>query len=282
MIPFMTEDIYQNIVRTCDKTAPESVHLCSFPMVDESKIDPALEAAMEEVRNIVSLGRAARNGANIKNRQPLGVMYVKADATLDETYLSIVEDELNIRSVVFVQDTDELMSYQFKPQMRTLGPKYGKKLGAIRTALSELDGNAAKRELDEQGSLKLTIDGEEIVLSPDDVLIEAVQKAGLYSVSDNGVTVALDTTLTDELIEEGFVREMVSKLQTMRKDAGFEVTDHIHVTMQAAKSWSRSSTPTVIRLPPMCWPILSKPPHPPAIPLNGISTAKKPRLVWKR
>lgn len=235
MIPFMTEDIYQNIVRTCDKTAPESVHLCSFPVADESKIDPALEAAMEEVREIVSLGRAARNGANIKNRQPLGVMYVKADAALDEMYLSIVEEELNIRSVEFVQDADELMSYHFKPQMRTLGPKYGKKLNAIRTALSELDGNAAKRELDEQGTLKLTIDEEEIALSADDVLIEAVQKAGLFSVSDNGVTVALDTTLTEELIEEGFVREMVSKLQTMRKDAGFEVTDHIRVTMQGSE-----------------------------------------------
>ena len=235
MIPFMTEDIYQNIVRTCDKTAPESIHLCFFPEVDEAQIDEALEAAMDEVRSIVSLGRAARNGANIKNRQPLGAMYVKAESALEAEYVSIVEEELNVRRVVFVQDANELMSYSFKPQMRTLGPKYGKKLGAIRTALANLDGSAAKQALDAEGVLKLDIGGEVLELAAEDLLIEAVQKPGLYSVSDNGVTVALDTTLTEELIEEGFVREMVSKLQTMRKDAGFEVMDHIVVTMEGSE-----------------------------------------------
>ncbi len=235
MIPFMTEDIYQNIVRTCDASAEESIHLCSFPEVNENWIDADLEAAMDEVRAVVTLGRAARNGSNIKNRQPLGTMYVKADAALGDEYVSIVEEELNIRSVVFVQDADDLMSYNFKPQMRTLGPKYGKKLGAIRNALAGLNGSAAKQELDANGVLKLDIGDDVIDLAAEDLLIEAVQKEGLFSVSDNGVTVALDTTLTEELIEEGFVREMVSKIQTMRKDAGFEVMDHITVTMQGSE-----------------------------------------------
>ena len=235
MIPFMTEDIYQNIVRTCDASAETSIHLCSFPEVNENWIDAELEAAMDEVRAVVTLGRAARNGSNIKNRQPLGTMYVKADAALGEDYVSIVEEELNIRNVVFVQDAGDLMSYNFKPQMRTLGPKYGKKLGAIRNALAGLNGSAAKQELDANGVLKLDIGDEVIELAVEDLLIEAVQKEGLFSVSDNGVTVALDTTLTEELIEEGFVREMVSKIQTMRKDAGFEVMDHITVTMQGSE-----------------------------------------------
>ena len=235
MIPFMTEDIYQNIVRTCDASAETSIHLCSFPEVNENWIDAELEAAMDEVRAVVTLGRAARNGSNIKNRQPLGTMYVKADAALGEDYVSIVEEELNIRNVVFVQDAGDLMSYNFKPQMRTLGPKYGKKLGAIRNALAGLNGSAAKQELDANGVLKLDIGDEVIELAAEDLLIEAVQKEGLFSVSDNGVTVALDTTLTEELIEEGFVREMVSKIQTMRKDAGFEVMDHITVTMQGSE-----------------------------------------------
>ena len=235
MIPFMTEDIYQNIVRTCDASAETSIHLCSFPEVNENWIDAELEAAMDEVRAVVTLGRAARNGSNIKNRQPLDTMYVKADAALGEDYVSIVEEELNIRNVVFVQDAGDLMSYNFKPQMRTLGPKYGKKLGAIRNALAGLNGSAAKQELDANGVLKLDIGDEVIELAVEDLLIEAVQKEGLFSVSDNGVTVALDTTLTEELIEEGFVREMVSKIQTMRKDAGFEVMDHITVTMQGSE-----------------------------------------------
>ena len=235
MIPFMTEEIYQNIVRTCDAAAETSIHLCSFPEVNENWIDADLEAAMDEVRAVVTLGRAARNGSNIKNRQPLGTMYVKADASLGDEYVSIVEEELNIRSVVFVQDAGDLMSYNFKPQMRTLGPKYGKKLGAIRNALAGLNGSAAKQELDANGVLKLDIGDEVIDLAAEDLLIEAVQKEGLFSVSDNGVTVALDTTLTEELIEEGFVREMVSKIQTMRKDAGFEVMDHITVTMQGSE-----------------------------------------------
>ena len=232
MIPFMAEDIYQNLVRSVDATAEESVHLCSFPEVKEEQIDLELEKNMDEVLNVVGLGRAARNGSNMKNRQPLAKMYVNADIKLDGYFKDIIEDELNIKEVIFVDAADELSDYNFKPQLKTLGPKYGKNLGEIRTALSELDGSAAKKELDANGNIKLNISIGEIELTADDLLIEAVQKTGLFSVSDFGVTVAIDTTLTPELIEEGFVREIISKIQTMRKDANFNVTDHIVISVE--------------------------------------------------
>ena len=232
MIPFMAEDMYQNLVRSVDKNAEESVHLCSFPEVNENHIDLELEKNMDEVLNIVGLGRAARNGANIKNRQPLAKMYVNADIKLEGYYKDIIEDELNIKNVIFVDAADELSDYNFKPQLKTLGPKYGKNLGEIRTALSELDGSKAKKELDADGHITLNISIGAIELTADDLLIEAVQKSGLFSVSDFGVTVAIDTTLTPELVEEGFVREIISKIQTMRKDADFNVTDHIIISVE--------------------------------------------------
>ncbi len=227
MIPFMTEDIYQNLVRTVDKSAPESIHLCDYPVADTSLIDKDLEAYMDEVLGVVALGRAARNTANIKNRQPLGRMFVAVPRELPEEYLEIVEDELNIRSVEFVNDSSSYVSYQFKPQLKTLGPKYGKLLGAIRGALQNLDGSQAKKQLDTDGAITLDISGEKIALGKEDLLIETVQKEGFRAESENGVTVILDTSLTPELIAEGFVREVVSKIQDMRKKAGFEVTDTI-------------------------------------------------------
>ncbi len=229
MIPFMTEDIYQNLVRSVDKTAPESIHLCDFPAVYEEQIDAQLEADMDEVMKIVVLGRAARNTANIKNRQPIGKMYVKADHVLAEYYVEIIEDELNVKSAEFVDDVRSFTTYSFKPQLKTVGPKYGKLLGKIRTALSEVDGNKAMDELKADGSLKFDFDGEQVVLTEEDLLIDMAQTEGYVSEADGGVTVALDTNLTPELIEEGFVREIVSKIQTMRKEAGFEVTDHIRI-----------------------------------------------------
>ena len=229
MIPFMAEDIYQNLVRELDPSAPISIHLCDFPEVKAEWINEELEANMEEVLQIVGLGRACRNGSNIKNRQPLGNMYVKANKDLDTYCTDIIKEELNIKNVQFVNDAADLLSYSFKPQMRTLGPKYGKQLGEIREALQGLDGSKAKDELDSNGVLKLTISIGEIELSEEDLLIETTQKEGYYSLSDFGVTVAIDTTLTEELITEGFVREIISKVQTMRKDAGFEVMDRINI-----------------------------------------------------
>ena len=229
MIPFMTEDIYQNLVRSIDKTAPESIHLCDFPAVDETMIDKQLESDMDEVLKIVVFGRAARNTANIKNRQPIGKMYVKAENKLSDFYVEIIEDELNVKSVEFVDDVRNFTSYSFKPQLKTVGPKYGKQLGNIRKALSEIDGNAAMDTLKADGALKFDFGGELVVLTEDDLLIEMAQTEGYVSEGDNYVTVALDTHLTPELLEEGFVRELVSKIQTMRKEAGFEVTDHINV-----------------------------------------------------
>lgn len=229
MIPFMTEDIYRNLVCHIDPSAPESVHLCDFPVAKTEWIDRKLEDDMELVLKVVALGRAARNGSNIKNRQPLSRMYVKCEQQLDQNYIEIIEGELNIREVCFVQDVSHFMTYCFKPQMRTLGPKYGKKLGEIRTALAEVDGNAAKNQLDTTGVLKLALSDGEVELKEEDLLIEAAQTPGYFSMTDNGITVAIDTTLTDELVEEGFVREIISKLQTMRKEAGFEVMDHIIV-----------------------------------------------------
>ena len=229
MIPFMAEDIYRNLVCNIYKDAPESVHLCEFPVVDESAIDTELEENMEELLDIVVMGRAARNGASMKNRQPLSTMYVQAKKELPSYCVEIIEDELNIKNVKFVNDMSEFSSYSFKPQLKTVGPKYGKFLGSIRTLLSEVDGNKAKKELDETGAIKFDVDGNEIVLTEEDLLIDIKQKEGYYSLSDKYTTVAIDTTLTDELIEEGFVNEVISKLQTMRKDSDFDVTDHIKV-----------------------------------------------------
>jgi isoleucyl-tRNA synthetase len=186
---------------------------------------------MKEVLDIVVMGRAARNNAALKNRQPLATMFVKAKNELSDFYLEIIEDELNIKEVKFVEDMSEFSSYSFKPQLKTVGPKYGKFLGKIRTILTELDGNKAKAELDENGALKFDIDGNEIVLTEEDLLIELKQKENYCSLSDRYTTVALDTNLTAELIEEGYVNEIISKLQTMRKDSGFNVTDHITVSV---------------------------------------------------
>ncbi|MDO5344128.1 MAG: isoleucine--tRNA ligase [Lachnospiraceae bacterium] len=232
MIPFMTEDIYQNIVRKVDPEAPESIHLCDFPKADDAKIDKELEDNMEEVLKIVVMGRACRNTANIKNRQPIGRMFVKAAHGLPEFFADIVKDELNVKAVTFTDDVRSFTSYTFKPQLKTVGPKYGKLLGGIRQALPALDGNAAMDELKANGCLKLDINGTEVVLTEEDLLIETAQMEGYVSEQDNEVTVVLDTNLTPELIEEGFVRELISKIQAMRKEAGFEVMDKIRLYAQ--------------------------------------------------
>jgi isoleucyl-tRNA synthetase len=235
MVPFITEEIYQNLVRSVDAAAPESIHLCDYPTADESMIDLQLEADMEEVLDIVVLGRSARNGASLKNRQPLSVMYVSADHELGGYYADIIRDELNLKDVQFTNDVSAYIDYKFKPQLKTLGPKYGRYLNEIRTLLSELDGHAAMDELNSTGSLKLSISTGEIALSKEDVLIESEQKDGFYTLTDSGVTVAISTVLTPELIEEGFVREVISKVQTMRKDSGFEVMDHIIVSVSGSE-----------------------------------------------
>ena len=227
MIPFMAEDIYQNLVRSIDKNAKESVHLCDFPVCDEKMIDKELESNMEELLDIVVLGRAARNASNIKNRQPIGNMFVKSAKVLPEFYLSIIADELNVKTVCFKDDVREYTSYSFKPQLKTVGPKFGKYLGKIRETLSNINGNEAMDELNKNGVLKIDVGSETIELEKDDLLISAAQVEGYASESDFGITVVLDTHLTDELIEEGFVREIISKIQTMRKDSGFEVMDNI-------------------------------------------------------
>ena len=229
MIPFMTEDIYQNLVRTVDKNAPESIHLCDFPEVKEEMIDEQLEKDMAEVLDIVVLGRAARNTSGIKNRQPIGQMFVKADSELNIFYKQIIEEELNVKNVEFMDDVSEFAGYTFKPQLRILGPKYGKQLGQISKALASINGNAAKKQLDTEGVLTIALNEDKIDLTPEELLITTTQKEGFVSQEDRGVTVVLDTNLTPELIEEGFVREIISKIQTMRKEAGFEVTDHITV-----------------------------------------------------
>ena len=229
MIPFMTEDIYRNLVRSIDKNAPESVHLCDFPTVEQNWIDKALEADMDEVLKIVVLGRAARNTANIKNRQPIGKMYVKAGHELSAFYVEIIEDELNVKSVEFTEDVRSFTSYSFKPQLKTVGPKYGRQLNNIRQALAQVDGNAAMDTLQAEGVLKFNFGGEEVVLAEEDLLIDMAQTPGYVSESNYNITVALDTNLTPELREEGFVRELISKIQTMRKEAGFEVMDHINL-----------------------------------------------------
>ena len=229
MIPFMTEDIYQNLVRSIDKDAPESIHLCDFPVVNENFIDKKLEDDMEDLLEVVVMGRACRNASNIKNRQPVGTMYVKAEFELSEFFIDIIADELNVKKVVFTDDVREFSSYSFKPQLKTVGPKFGKQLGEIRNALSSLDGNAAMDEVNDKGSLKLSLPSGEVVLEKDDLLIDVAQTEGYVSESDNKITVVLDTKLTPELLEEGFVREIISKVQTMRKEAGFEVMDKITV-----------------------------------------------------
>ncbi|MBO8463385.1 MAG: isoleucine--tRNA ligase [Firmicutes bacterium] len=231
MIPFMTEDIYQNLVRNIDKNAPESIHLCDFPEVKTEWIDAELEKDMDLVLKVVVLGRAARNGANIKNRQPIGTMFVKAETELPEFFKQIIEEELNVKEAIFTQDVSAFTTYSFKPQMRTVGPKYGKLLNGIRTALAEIDGNKAMDDLNTVGVLKLDIDGTPVELTMEDVLTEMTQKEGYVSETDNGITVVLDTNLTEELLEEGFVREVISKIQTMRKEADFEVMDHIRISV---------------------------------------------------
>ena len=231
MVPFITEDIYRNLVCSVDKNAPESIHLCDFPKVEETMIDTQLEKDMDEVLKIVVMGRAARNAANIKNRQPIGDMYVKAPAALSRFYVDIIEDELNVKKVTFAEDVSAFTTYSFKPQLRTVGPKYGKQLGGIQKTLAALDGSSAMDELNEKGMLKFDIDGTEVTLFKEDLLISMEQKEGFVTEADNTVTVVLDTNLTEELIEEGFVFEVISKIQTMRKDSKFEVTDHIKVAV---------------------------------------------------
>ena len=229
MIPFMTEEIYQNLVRSIDKDAIESIHLCDFPEVREEWINKELEDDMEELLKIVVLGRAARNTANIKNRQPIGIMYVKADKEMGQFYTDIIADELNVKEVKFASDVESFVSYSFKPQLRTVGPKYGKLLNGIRTVLAEINGTEAMNELKSTGLLTLDIDGNKVELSEEDLLIETAQTEGYVTEADGDISVVLDTNLTPELIEEGFVREIVSKVQTMRKEAGFEVMDKIHI-----------------------------------------------------
>ena len=229
MIPFMTEEIYRNIVVNVDKNAPESIHFCDFPEVNEEWIDTKLEEDMDHVLQIVVQGRACRNTANIKNRQPIGKMYVKAAFELSDFYKDIIADELNVKEVVFTDDVSAFTSYSFKPQLRTVGPKYGKKLNAIRQYLGSVDGNAAMNELKTTGKLTFDADGDQVELLEEDLLIDAAQMPGYVSDTEYETTVVLDTNLTPELVEEGFVREIISKIQTMRKEAGFEVMDHIRV-----------------------------------------------------
>ncbi len=235
MIPFMTEDIYQNLVRSIDVNAPESIHLCDFPKVNEAHIDKELEENMDRVLKLVVMGRACRNTANIKNRQPIGQMYVKADFELSEFFDAIVADELNVKNVTFTQEVRDFTSYSFKPQLKTVGPKYGKLLGGIKNVLSGLDGNAAMDELNANGCLRFEVNGEEVVLNREDLLIDTAQMEGYVSEDDNGITVVLDTNLSEELLEEGFVREIISKVQTMRKEADFEVMDKIVITYEGSE-----------------------------------------------
>ena len=230
MIPFMTEEIYRNLVCSIDKTAPESVHLCDFPTVEERFIDKELEQNMQEVLSVKAMALACRNEATIKIRQPLSKMYLKSDVVLGQFYTDIIKEELNVKEIVYTDDVREFTSYTFKPQLRTVGPKYGKLLGGIQKALASLDGNAAMDELNAKDKLTFDIDGNAVELTRDDLLIDMAQKEGYVSQEDNRMVVVLDTNLTDELVEEGFVLELISKIQNMRKDADFEVTDHIKVS----------------------------------------------------
>ena len=238
MVPFMTEEIYLNLVKSVNAEAPESIHLCDFPAVNENMIDKKLEESMDAVLKMVVMGRAARNAANIKNRQPIGTMFVKAETTLDDFFKEIIEDELNVKAVTFTDDVRDFTSYSFKPQLKTVGPKYGKQLGGIKEYLGSLDGNAAMDELKAKGALVFDVNGSEVSLAEEDLLIEMSQKEGYVSEADNYVTVVLDTNLTEEFIEEGFVYEVISKIQTMRKDADFEVMDHIKVSISGNQKLS--------------------------------------------
>jgi len=241
MIPFMTEDIYQNLVRSLDKNAPESIHLCTFPEVNMQMIDKKLENDMEDVLEAVVMGRACRNNAAIKNRQPIGKMYIKADFVLDTFYTDIIKDELNVKEVVFTDDVRDFTSYTFKPQLRTVGPKYGKQLGGIKNTLAALDGNAAMDDLNTNGRITFQVGDVTVELTKDDLLIDMAQKEGYVSEENNKMTVVLDTNLTEALIEEGFVYEIISKIQTMRKEAGFEVMDHIKVSMNNSSKLAQIS-----------------------------------------
>ena len=232
LIPFMTEEIYQNLVRSVDTKAPESIHLCDYPVADNSLIDKSLEDSMDEVLNVVVLGRAARNAANIKNRQPIGNMYIKAEETLDELYTQIIKEELNVKNVEFREDVENFVSYSFKPQLKTVGPKYGKLLAKIREVLTNLDGAKAMAELKSNGSLDFDFDGEKVSLTNEDLLIDTVKSENYISEGNNKVTIVLDINLTKELLDEGFLRELISKVQTMRKEAGFEVVDHIELFLK--------------------------------------------------
>ena len=232
MIPFMTEQIYLNLVKSVDKEAPESIHLCDFPVADLQMIDKKLEEDMKSVLDTVVLGRAARNTANIKNRQPIGMMYVKAEAELSDFYRDIIADELNVKEIVYSQDVRDFTTYTFKPQLKTLGRRFGKQLNALKEVLTGLDGNSAMDEINEKGTLTVILDGKEEMLEKDDLLIDMAQVEGFVSESYGGITVVLDTNLSEELVEEGFVYEVISKIQTMRKEAGFEVMDHIVVSVQ--------------------------------------------------
>ncbi|MDO4519943.1 MAG: isoleucine--tRNA ligase [Eubacteriales bacterium] len=227
LVPFMTEDIYQNLVRSVDSDAPQSIHLCDYPVAEEAWIDAELEENMEELLKVVVLGRACRNTANIKNRQPIGTMYVKAEKAMDSFFTDIIADELNVKEVKFADNVESFISYSFKPQLRTVGPKYGKLLGGIRQALTDINGTEAMNELRQNGVLKLDINGNTVELAEEDLLIETAQTEGFVSEADGNVSVVLDTNLTPELLEEGFVREIISKVQTMRKEAGFEILDRI-------------------------------------------------------
>ncbi|MCR5715787.1 MAG: class I tRNA ligase family protein, partial [Lachnospiraceae bacterium] len=231
MIPFMTEEIYQNIVRSVDQSAPESIHLCDYPQVHTEMIDTELEQSMEEVLDIVVLGRAGRNEAAIKNRQPIGNMLVKAEHELSEFYQAIIREELNVKNITFTDDVAEYCGYSFKPQLKTVGPKYGKQLGGIKQYLEQLDGNSGMQELKDTGVISFEVGGVQVSLAEEDLLISSKQVEGYVAESDHGVTVVLDKHLTEELIEEGFVYEVISKIQTMRKDSGFEVMDHIKVSV---------------------------------------------------
>ncbi len=230
MVPFMTEEIYRNLVCSTDKNAPESIHLCDFPTVCEEVIDKKLEEDMETVLETVVIGRSCRNTANIKNRQPLSKMFIKAGADLSEFYLDIIKDELNVKEAILKEDVSTLTTYSFKPQLKTLGRRFGKDINTVKEILAGVDGQKAMEEINTTGQLVITVNGSEETLAKDDLLIEAAQMEGYISATDHGITVVLDTNLTPELIEEGFVREVISKIQTMRKDAGFEVMDHIRIS----------------------------------------------------
>ena len=231
MIPFMAEDIYRNLVCSLDKDAKESVHLCDFPVADANLVDKKLEEDMDELLKVVVMGRAARNSANIKNRQPIGTMYIKAPFVLSDFYVEIIEDELNVKEVKFTDEVRDFTSYKFKPQLKTVGPKYGKQLGGIQKVLAGLDGNAAMDDLKANGALKFDVDGVEVALTEEDLLIEMIQKEGYVSECDNDITVVLDANLSEELLEEGYVYEVISKIQTMRKESDFEVMDRIKVAI---------------------------------------------------